>query len=241
VLPLFPETVTLPNNPDGYYGLTYERFTPFLVKGIQELDLNLHDMDTRVAALEANINNSDIGSQLGQYALDFFHDGVQSVVDGIVYMKGLVVGTLEVGSPTARTGVTLYDEITGDPYCLSIANGVSKTTPGKCQVFGADPNALPPQGGGNGGGGNGGQGGDVTPPAITLNGLGTIHIVVGETYNEEGATAADDVDGSVAVVVSGSVDTATPGTYTISYDASDAANNHAVTVTRTVYVDEVTP
>jgi len=54
---------------------------------------------------------------------------------------------------------------------------------------------------------------DVTPPVITLNGPATISLCRGLPYNESGATAADDCDGSVSVSVGGaSVDVRTPTT-----------------------------
>jgi hypothetical protein len=58
---------------------------------------------------------------------------------------------------------------------------------------------------------------------------------VGGNYTEAGATAIDDTDGSVSVIQTGSVDTSTAGTYTISYSASDVAGNTA-TATRAVIV-----
>jgi len=58
----------------------------------------------------------------------------------------------------------------------------------------------------------------------------------GASYTDAGATATDNVDDSVTVTRSGSVNTAVPGTYTITYNAKDAANNNAAAVTRTVTV-----
>lgn len=46
--------------------------------------------------------------------------------------KLTVNGAVEIGSASRRTGVTLYDEITGSPYCLKIANAVTKVLAGKC-------------------------------------------------------------------------------------------------------------
>lgn len=79
---------------------------------------------------------------------------------------------------------------------------------------------------------------DTTPPVITLNGSATIAIVEGSAFTDPGATATDDTDGDItgSIVVSGSVDTGTPGTYVLSYNVQDAAGNAATTVTRTVTV-----
>ncbi|MEJ0021751.1 MAG: immunoglobulin-like domain-containing protein [Candidatus Doudnabacteria bacterium] len=82
---------------------------------------------------------------------------------------------------------------------------------------------------------------DTTAPVIILIGDPTINLNVGDTYIEQGATATDDVDSSVAVVVSGTVDTSTAGTYIIHYNATDAADNPATEVTRTINVAESVP
>jgi hypothetical protein len=76
---------------------------------------------------------------------------------------------------------------------------------------------------------------DTEAPTITLNGQAMINLTVGDTYTEEGALAFDNVDPSVVVNLSGTVDTATAGTYTITYTATDSAGNIG-TVTRQVIV-----
>jgi hypothetical protein len=82
---------------------------------------------------------------------------------------------------------------------------------------------------------------DTNPPVITLIGSPTVNINVGDTYNDEGATALDDVDGDITVniVKTGSVDTTLAGSYTINFDVSDSAHNNATTVSRTIIVNEV--
>lgn len=77
---------------------------------------------------------------------------------------------------------------------------------------------------------------DIIAPIITLGGITPIDLTVGDTYVDLGATAIDDVDSSVTIVVTGTVDTAIVGNYTIAYNAKDAAGNPATTVTRTVQV-----
>ncbi|MBT6593972.1 MAG: DUF5011 domain-containing protein, partial [Porticoccaceae bacterium] len=63
---------------------------------------------------------------------------------------------------------------------------------------------------------------DTTKPIITLNGDASLSIEQGTPYTEANATADDAVDGPVDVVISGTVDTS-PGTYTLTYTAVDAA------------------
>ncbi|MBT6114791.1 MAG: DUF5011 domain-containing protein, partial [Porticoccaceae bacterium] len=80
---------------------------------------------------------------------------------------------------------------------------------------------------------------DTTKPIITLNGDASLSIEQGTPYTEANATADDAVDGPVDVVISGTVDTS-PGTYTLTYTAVDAAGNSA-SITRTVTVTAVEP
>ncbi|MCU4676923.1 DUF5011 domain-containing protein [Catenovulum sp. 2E275] len=80
---------------------------------------------------------------------------------------------------------------------------------------------------------------DKNAPVISLNGESTVSLAYNQTYTDAGATASDDVDGSVSVTTTGSVDSSTIGSYTITYSAIDAAGNEA-TATRTVNVVDVT-
>lgn len=78
---------------------------------------------------------------------------------------------------------------------------------------------------------------DTTAPVITLVGDASVSADFGSTYSDAGATATDIVDGDVSVAVGGDiVDTNTPGTYTIIYNAVDTHGNHAVEVTRAVTI-----
>jgi predicted outer membrane repeat protein len=76
---------------------------------------------------------------------------------------------------------------------------------------------------------------DTTPPVITLNGSNPMTVPQGSVFTDPGATAVDNVDGNLPVTVSGSVNTAIPGSYTLTYSAQDSAGNKA-TMTRTVNV-----
>jgi len=78
---------------------------------------------------------------------------------------------------------------------------------------------------------------DTTPPLLTLNGAATVIIFRGTSFTDPRATAVDGCDAGVAVVTGGDlVNTAVPGTYTITYDAQDSSGNAAPQVTRTVQV-----
>ena len=76
---------------------------------------------------------------------------------------------------------------------------------------------------------------DTTAPVITLIGESTMTIIQGGEYIEHGATATDNIDGTVPVTTSGEVDTSTLGNYTVTYTASDSSNN-STTETRSISV-----
>ena len=82
---------------------------------------------------------------------------------------------------------------------------------------------------------------DTTAPIITLTGEENITIECGSTYTDAGATANDNLDGDIStniIVNENTLDLHTPGTYTITYDVSDAAGNAAVQITRSVTVED---
>jgi hypothetical protein len=84
---------------------------------------------------------------------------------------------------------------------------------------------------------------DTTDPVITLNGSGMIVLECGiDSYVEEGATATDNCDDDVTVVIGGDVvDTGSCGTYVVTYDATDDSGNAAEQVVRTVVVEDTKP
>ncbi|WP_295421876.1 DUF1566 domain-containing protein [Sulfurovum sp.] len=79
---------------------------------------------------------------------------------------------------------------------------------------------------------------DNTAPVVTVLGDNPLNVTLGTNYVDAGATATDEREGNVNVVVTQDVDTSTLGSYTVTYTASDSIGNEA-TATRTVYVVEV--
>ncbi|MCF6323921.1 MAG: DUF5011 domain-containing protein, partial [Gammaproteobacteria bacterium] len=78
---------------------------------------------------------------------------------------------------------------------------------------------------------------DTTPPVITLMGVDPQEITIGGTYAELGATAVDNMDVDISIVIDATaVDTATIGNYSVTYNVMDAAGNAATQVVRTVNV-----
>ena len=84
---------------------------------------------------------------------------------------------------------------------------------------------------------------DTVKPVITLIGVSSVSIDVGDTYNDLGATAVDNADGDITadIVVTGTVDVNTAGVYTLNYNVSDDAGNNANEVSRTITVSVIAP
>ncbi len=84
---------------------------------------------------------------------------------------------------------------------------------------------------------------DTAAPVITLTG-GNVTLTVGDTYTDQGATADDGLNGDISadiVIDQSAVNTATAGTYTVTYNVTDASGNAATEVTRTVTVNNPAP
>ena len=78
---------------------------------------------------------------------------------------------------------------------------------------------------------------------ITLKGQASITIDAGAEYVDVGATAVDNIDGDLTsfIAVNNPVDTSKPGTYTVTYNVVDKADNAAAEVSRTVTVIDAAP
>jgi len=80
---------------------------------------------------------------------------------------------------------------------------------------------------------------DTQAPVITVTGADPFTVECHTSFADPGATATDGCAGSVPVTPSGSVDVNTPGSYLITYSATDGVN--PATATRTVNVVDTTP
>tara|TARA_B110000902_G_scaffold102440_1_gene121130 strand:- start:572 stop:3952 length:3381 start_codon:yes stop_codon:yes gene_type:complete len=79
---------------------------------------------------------------------------------------------------------------------------------------------------------------DTTIPVITLTGDAAVSLELGTTYTDAGATASDNIDGDITgnITTVNPVDINTAGSYTLTYNVSDAAGNAAAQVTRVVTI-----
>ena len=155
----------------------------------------------------------------------------------VITLLGETEVSLELGSTYTDAGATAVDNIDGDiTSSIEIVNNVDINTVGTYTVtYNVSDTAgnaatqvtrtvnITP---------------DVTIPVITLLGESEVSLELGSTYTDAGATASDNIDGDItsSIVTVNLVDVNTVGTYTVTYNVSDAAGNAASQVTRTVNI-----
>ena len=157
----------------------------------------------------------------------------------VIILKGQKTVTINVGGNYTDAGATAHDDVDGDiSKSIIIVGAVDLSMPGNYTliynvkdksgnvaiIMARTVRVV-----------------DTTAPVLTLKGQQSVTVNVGETYEDAGATARDDVDGDIAanIVISGSVNVLEKGTYTIHFNVLDAAGNAAKTVSRTVTVQLV--
>ena len=143
---------------------------------------------------------------------------VATTTGSITFESGAVL-SLNIDLPTSAsyTLFTADEGITGTPILEPAISGytLKKSTDGKSLILDLI---------------------DTTKPVINLIGASSVNEDYGASYADLGATVDDNKDGSRSLNGVGSVNTSVPGTYTITFNAIDAAGNVADTVTRTVVV-----
>lgn len=77
---------------------------------------------------------------------------------------------------------------------------------------------------------------DTVSPILSLRPPALITVALNGRFIDPGASADDNCDGNLAVVVSGSVNTRVAGVYTLTYSAADSSGNEALPLTRVVRV-----
>ncbi|MGA1540277.1 MAG: DUF5011 domain-containing protein, partial [Chthoniobacterales bacterium] len=151
--------------------------------------------------------------------------------DGITWMPLTTLDSTTITSNFATTGVITLPAITAldnapDAYHRLTVDGATSSSGNNrldnIQLVAGE--FVPP---------------DTTAPVITVLGDDPLTLPVGTAFTDPGATALDETDGTLEVTAEGVVNTTVPGSYTVTYSASDAAGNTG-TATRTVNVIDVT-
>jgi hypothetical protein len=244
-------------------GVDIYKLATFNLAATQALAARFDLVETRVASLESRLAALESGavSTASGSPLALSTSSLASAIESIgnvlnigklvsntfyaakSFINNLTVANVTVGSTSTPSGVTLFDSVTKQPYCFSIANGAPTTTPGICAESMEDMNPFA-----------------TTTPTITatttsvisitealtvtLLGDNPLRLPVGGTFVEPGITVTNNasyitfVNGIEQEATAATIDTTSPTTYIITYRAMDAAGNTA-TATRSVIVENV--
>jgi hypothetical protein len=218
-----------------------------LQKSLQEDDSSntAEEIETEISIIDAELDaiRTALIAILGLGALSALDDDSSSsdtpvsapdTIPPVITINGDNPVTIELGTDYVDAGATAIDDTDG-PLTVTTGSGAVNTgVVGSYQVVYSATDAA----------GNSATATrivnvvDTTAPVITIVGDNPATVELGQTYNDEGATA-EDASGSATVTSSGSVDTDTLGSYTITYTATDGSGNSS-TDTRIVNVTDTT-
>jgi hypothetical protein len=157
-----------------------------------------------------------------------------STLNGSWYIAKKETGkfTVELSQPQAADATFDYFVVQTEGQIASPAGVNPPPSPSQSPegTLPSGGNELPPSDGGSGSGSSTTTppvAGDTQAPVVTLLGDAAVQIVQGGTWVETGATAQDDINGDLSsqISIEGTVDSNTPGVYTLTYSATDVAGN----------------
>ncbi|MFC1802164.1 tail fiber domain-containing protein, partial [Patescibacteria group bacterium] len=129
-------------SPDGR-GVDIYKLSSFVLAGVKAQQSQIEQIKADVELLKldlasttaSSLNTEENSSYIKQLIIDHLKDLGLTFADGVAYFKSIVVESLTVGSSDNPAGITLYDEVTRQPYCLKISNGATVTQAGECNVI----------------------------------------------------------------------------------------------------------
>jgi len=181
---------------------------------------------------------TDRYGKTGSSATRFFH--VSDTLPPTLTLLGATPMALECGDPFTDPGATANDQCMGDrTSAITRTNTVNNRNPGSYGVTytvadngGRTATATRPV-----------TVADTLAPTVTMNGASSVAVECGDSaYADQGATASDRCDGALPAVASRVVNPNAPGSYNITYSATDRAGRTGTAAgSRTVTVADNLP
>ncbi len=225
---------------------------PYNEYGVKSATDNLDGDVTSEVKISGSVNSSVGGNYIISYKVSDSHNN-EGVVERIVQvakdtdppvisLKGDNPMAVFLGQPYVEPGATAHDSIDGDITSEIVITGtVNENVAGDYTITYTVSDA----------GGNTAEktrkvtvSADDKKPVITLKGDNPMPLKVGDTYNEPGATAVDNVDGNLTSKIninSSDVNTSSAGSYEVIYTVSDNSGNTAVKKRSVVVSTDNTP
>jgi hypothetical protein len=180
---IFPELVVVDDK--GFKQVNYTGLNLYGLQAIKELGLRMDDLLSSDTTTQSESEDSGIIAII----LNWFEKFGITINDTIAKFKNLAAATLTVGSKEKPNGITLYDEETGEAYCVKIRGGEMVSEKGTCEELQK-------------------QESEAEKPELLLIGNNPAMIAVGSGYSDLGAKAfigkdADKKELSVYVFVDG--------------------------------------
>jgi len=144
-------------------GVDVYKLSTFILAGVQEQQKRIEALELKMARIEGIVGSLSTSTATttaltGGGIIEALGEFGASVVENVIHFATLAidtafaktitventasVGALTVGSAEKRSGITLYDEATGSPYCLKIVNGSMASAPGVCPTVVASGNTV---------------------------------------------------------------------------------------------------
>ncbi|NQV88214.1 MAG: tail fiber domain-containing protein [Parcubacteria group bacterium] len=133
----------------GGRGIDLYKLSAFTLGALKAETAKTLLLESRVTSLEQLMSTSTISTV---NILSTLQNLGITIIDGVTNLRNVVLDTLSakeiyvnrlvVGSKEKPTGITLYDELTGMPYCLKISNGQPKSVVGTCDSIQQTANVM---------------------------------------------------------------------------------------------------
>ncbi len=106
------------------------KLSVFTLGAVKAQQIRLDSIEERLGTIEESLGLGRGGFWSGSLAS--LEDFGITITSSLAQFKNVLVAGLTIGSSEKPTGITLYDEVTGEPYCVKVANGRLKNLAGEC-------------------------------------------------------------------------------------------------------------
>ena len=120
----------------------YSKLTSVIINAVKEIGAKVADLGSQISQLASRVTNLEqtitnaTSTPSAIFSVDGMLDGLESlgaqISENFAGFKSLAAETFTLGTSERPSGVTLYDEANGEPYCLKVKNSRIVSTRGEC-------------------------------------------------------------------------------------------------------------